>query len=646
VSIATVVAVGCNSSSSTPTGIEGRLQKDTGTTWVVDTDPRTNTPDLIAPDGDPAPVLVNGITPEEAALQFLTKYQDAFGTTNIRAELNTIETEVDDDGLTHVRFDQKTTGGLPVFAAGLGVHFTAQGAIAFVNGSFVPQLAQKAVTPGISDGQAKAAALAQIGGTTTASSATLGIESFSTPTPQLAYVVAVKGKDAAGKPVSADVYVDAQSSAVLLVDSHVQTDHATGKGVRSYPPLNENDVKSFEVTKNGAKWEMTWPASKSVSPTQASSAGAVVSTTDINSWDPLPAGMDGNGAAVDAYYHLNLADQFYRKQFHWKGYNNKNAKINILLHDNSNGANNAFWASGDLSLHFGDGNAVTGGQDLVPTDNDTCAHELTHAVTENTSKLRYQGESGALNESASDVFAALSEHLYRPDDTKNMWFSEDSEVMGVPFRDMLHPTNPKAANPQPDNVSNQATGAGDNGGVHSNSGIANNAFALMVVGGTNDTSHVTVEAGGWDLGQKVAWRTQRYGDRAATTFSQHARWEIAAAKKTGLAVDPVACAWVAVGVLKADDVKKKWHVTCASCDPDGGADGGCATAEAGGDASTQDQFNPDSCEGRADGVYCSQLVDYGAIQCINHSIAGGLPCPETTQKCIGPNGPGTMIMCQ
>jgi len=45
---------------------------------------------------------------------------------------------------------------------------------------------------------------------------------------------------------------------------------------------------------------------------------------------------------------------------------------------------------------------------------DVCAHEITHGVTEKESGMRYYGQSGALNESMSDVFGALAEQYSKP----------------------------------------------------------------------------------------------------------------------------------------------------------------------------------------------------------------------------------------
>ena len=62
---------------------------------------------------------------------------------------------------------------------------------------------------------------------------------------------------------------------------------------------------------------------------------------------------------------------------------------------------NAFWDG--TQLVFGDGDGEVFERFTRPVD--VLAHEFAHAVTEHTAGLVYRGQSGALNESVSDVFA-------------------------------------------------------------------------------------------------------------------------------------------------------------------------------------------------------------------------------------------------
>jgi Zn-dependent metalloprotease len=117
-------------------------------------------------------------------------------------------------------------------------------------------------------------------------------------------------------------------------------------------------------------------------------------------------------------------------------------------------------------MKFGDGYAAS---------LDVTAHELTHAITDRTADLEYKCQSGALNESMSDIFASNV-------DSDDWEIGED--LPGGALRDMAHPENGHP--PQPGNVRdfvempNDGNPYNDSGGVHYNSGIPNRAYYLMV----------------------------------------------------------------------------------------------------------------------------------------------------------------------
>jgi bacillolysin len=112
---------------------------------------------------------------------------------------------------------------------------------------------------------------------------------------------------------------------------------------------------------------------------------------------------------------------------------------------------------------------------------DIVAHELTHGVTDYSSQLVYQGESGALNEAFSDVMATAAEFFAQPE--KADYLAGEDVVTPGGLRSLQNPR----AHGDPDLYSDRYTGPLDNGGVHTNSTIASHAFYLAIEGGPHRT---------------------------------------------------------------------------------------------------------------------------------------------------------------
>jgi len=94
------------------------------------------------------------------------------------------------------------------------------------------------------------------------------------------------------------------------------------------------------------------------------------------------------------------------------------------------------------------------------TSLDIIAHELTHGVTSYSAKLIYSNESGALNESFSDIFGTAVNFYARPDSAR--W--DMGHDIGHVFRSLI---NPKSCGHPDTYLGNYwYSGAGDNGGVH------------------------------------------------------------------------------------------------------------------------------------------------------------------------------------
>ncbi|MEZ5591499.1 MAG: M4 family metallopeptidase [Gammaproteobacteria bacterium] len=147
---------------------------------------------------------------------------------------------------------------------------------------------------------------------------------------------------------------------------------------------------------------------------------------------------------------------------------------------------------------------------------DVDAHELTHAVTEYTADLLYFMQSGALNESFSDIFGETID-LSNSGGTDTLavrWqMGEDLPGIGA-LRNML---NPNAFN-DPAKVSDTrfVCSFSDNGGVHSNSGVPNHAYALMVDGGSYNGQ--TVNGIGLDKAAAVHYRVLNHYLSSGSNF--------------------------------------------------------------------------------------------------------------------------------
>lgn len=171
-------------------------------------------------------------------------------------------------------------------------------------------------------------------------------------------------------------------------------------------------------------------------------------------------------AATDAgkaYVNTGRAWTYWKDVFNRDSFDNGGARL-ISTVKYGSGYENAYWDGSQMV--YGDG----------MTTIDVTAHELTHALTEWTADLEYLDQSGALNESFSDIFAVMAR---RHATGVLTWTIGDGSAVGV-IRDLSNPT----AYGQPDHLSNYAATCDDHGGVHINSGIPNKAFynAVQKVG--------------------------------------------------------------------------------------------------------------------------------------------------------------------
>ncbi|HVE86611.1 MAG TPA: M4 family metallopeptidase, partial [Myxococcales bacterium] len=188
---------------------------------------------------------------------------------------------------------------------------------------------------------------------------------------------------------------------------------------------------------------------------------------------------------------------------------------------------------------------------------DVAGHEITHGLTERTSGLVYSGESGGLNEAMSDIIGGFGVEYFasktNPTIAQNADPFKIGEQVWTPgtagdaLRYMDDPTKDGYS------IDNYSKYASSDKEVHRTSGIANNAFALLVKGGTNRTSGTNVNGGiGADKALQIFFRANTVYMTPNTTFSQARAACVKAATDLYGANSPEVAkvneAWGAVGV--------------------------------------------------------------------------------------------------
>ena len=386
----------------------------------------------------------------------------------------------------------------------------------------------------------------------------------------LAYTVRAFGRDGLTR-----YFVDARSGAILVRRSDLKTQASVGGGTGVL-----GDRKKISVRGSGSVFRaddelrppslQTFDLDGDLNRTidflnEAISLGeADLASDEDNQWT--------DGANVDGHTYAAWVYDYYFRRFGRQGLDDRDLPLRNIVHPVRRADIfgypsdiigtfylNAFYA-GDGVMVYGEGlppNLVdTAGRqwNFLAGALDVVAHELTHGVTDFTSDLIYENESGALNEAFSDIMAAGVEFFYQTAGDGQMeadyLIAEDVVTPGG-IRSMADP----AVFGDPDHYSIRFTGPEDNGGVHINSGIVNQAFYLAIEGGTNRTSGHTVTGVGGDNRAQV--ETVFY--RAFTTLlPSGATFSVARAATLQSARDlhgagsdverALAAAWTAVGV--------------------------------------------------------------------------------------------------
>lgn len=345
---------------------------------------------------------------------------------------------------------------------------------------------------------------------------------------RLAYKVDVYAE----QPVSrAYIFVDAQNGNILGTADRLCHSDATGTAATAY-----SGTQTIHSDLSGSNYRLR-DYTKGNGIITLKSSGSDYSSSSPN-W--TLTGQDKY--ALDAHYGVAATYSFYLANFNRNSLNNAGIALYSYVNDPSQ-LNNAGWDGAEMVF----GNVGSGGPGITAID--VCGHELTHGVTQYTSKLNYSNQSGAMNESMSDIMGKSVQFYTKPNDIS--WLL--SNDMNWSIRDM---SNPNAFN-QPDTYlgSHWTTTSADNGGVHTNSGVGNFMFYLLVTGGsgTNDIGNsYTVSGIGLSEADQIIYRTETV---YLVSNSQYADWRTACINaatdlygSTSNEVTQVQNAWYAVGI--------------------------------------------------------------------------------------------------
>jgi|GEM_PF-1623425 len=269
-------------------------------------------------------------------------------------------------------------------------------------------------------------------------------------------------------------------------------------------------------------------------------------TTDVTTKNVADSSDE---VAEEAHTHVLESLSFLSDVLGRDSYDDEGKKVQSFVHYDAEW-NNASWNGREMKFGDGDGDTFS---PLVSLD--IVAHELGHAVTGKTAKLVYRGESGALNEATSDIFAAATEWYVEGAIDDDTWrIGEDCYTPGE-SGDALRTMNDPAEGDDPEHYSERHTGSEDNGGVHTNSSIGNLFFYLLSEGGDNpneDYRTNTVDGIGIEdatriwytaLSQEMTRKTNYAGARRATERACATLFGASSSK-----CDSVTDAWREVGV--------------------------------------------------------------------------------------------------
>ncbi|MFZ9956646.1 MAG: M4 family metallopeptidase [Flavobacteriales bacterium] len=464
----------------------------------------------------------------------------------------------------------------------------------------------------------------------------------SSPVYRLAYKVNIYAQ----KPLyHANLFIDAMDGSLLLEDKiikHIDYNTTVNTAYSGPQSITTNFTNiSFKL--------------------QATNIGGGINTYDCNnntdySKARLPVSLNNvwkfknvnDKAILDVHWGTIKTYDYYKIMHDRKSYDNANAPLNSYVHFDEDFAN-AFWDGSRMT--YGDGD---GFNSSAFTSIDVIGHELTHAVTQHSANLIYQGESGALNESFSDILGTSIEHYAKPNEFS--WeLGNEFSLNGEPLRDLSNPN----AQQNPDTYMGNFWDSEED--VHTNSGVQNYWFYLLTEGGngTNDNGdNYAITGIGFLKSQAIAYRTLTVYLTSNATYEDARNYSILAAEDLYGPCSPesqaVTSAWYAVGVGNEYSNKVLANFSASStffCNPPATVQFKNLSVNANayhwdfGDLSNSSSKTPTHTY-NSPGIYSVQLIASGSLSCgntdnivkTNYVVVGNNNAP-TAPTCYPSNNP-------
>lgn len=403
-----------------------------------------------------------GTTAEEKAADFLRQFKGLWGLEDPANELIFEYSKTDLGGNTHLSFRQEHRG-LPVFDGELRFHFNRFTQLKSISGVVVPcrNLPAQAMLSAPWASHLAKVFLQKEEHTT--------YEQLATPTLMVFYRGLAQG-------VKGESHLAYE---ILLGNSET--------GDRHYVYIDAllgNPVERFAANCSALNRELY----------SGNTNGSPIWTEG----DPPPSGTEANtlvDVSEQTYYLFSHA-------FGFDSYDGSGATMKTVVNATNVNCPNATWNGTSTNFCTGFGY------------DDIVGHEWAHAYTEYTSNLVYAWQPGAMNEAFSDIWGETIDLLNNYDvdageetlrtscGSSPRW--QMGEGRGSALRDMWQPSC--KGDPDAVDAANYWCSSGDGGGVHTNSGIPNHAYALLVDGGSYNS--VTVAPIGFTKAAHIFWQAQ------------------------------------------------------------------------------------------------------------------------------------------